>query len=78
MNGVFKTQHDAMLLKFQNPAEADQLTGIMKQLDETKLILVRRARTRTLAPPQISHAERATSCNERAQAGKGGGVTTHG
>jgi len=39
MNPQFKGTHDAMLLQFQNPAEADQLTAIMRQLDETKLIL---------------------------------------
>ncbi|KAG8460542.1 hypothetical protein KFE25_013192 [Diacronema lutheri] len=39
MNGAFKGTHDAMLLKFQDPAEADQLTSIMRQLDETKLVL---------------------------------------
>lgn len=46
MNGAFKGTHDAMLLKFQDPAEADQLTSIMRQLDETKLVLVRARRTR--------------------------------
>mmetsp|Transcript_22263 Transcript_22263/g.57183 ORF Transcript_22263/g.57183 Transcript_22263/m.57183 type:complete len:205 (-) Transcript_22263:303-917(-) len=39
LNGAFKPQHDALITKFQDPSEADQLTSIMKQLDETKLIL---------------------------------------
>mmetsp|Transcript_12009 Transcript_12009/g.32257 ORF Transcript_12009/g.32257 Transcript_12009/m.32257 type:complete len:203 (+) Transcript_12009:109-717(+) len=36
---AFKGEHDALLAKFQDPASADQLTSIMRQLDETKLVL---------------------------------------
>jgi hypothetical protein len=64
MHAGFKVVHDAMLLKFQNPAEADQLTSIMKQLDETKLVLVRagartclaRSRARTGENPGLRRA----------------------
>lgn len=61
MHGAFRGTHEAMLAKFQDPAEADQLTSIMRQLDETKLILVRRDRTpqRARRPQRAARSRRA-------------------
>jgi len=39
LTAAFKPQHEPLLAKFQDPASADQLTAIMRQLDETKVIL---------------------------------------
>lgn len=33
---------DALLIKFQDPAQADKLTAIQQQLDATKVIMVSR------------------------------------
>lgn len=58
MHAPFKSTHDAMLLKFQDPAQADQLTSIMRQLDETKLVLV--CATLGLRPNLAPWAEQST------------------
>lgn len=34
-----QAQHEALLKKFQDPSQADQLTKIMHELEQTKLVL---------------------------------------
>lgn len=66
LNPSFKAKHDELLEKFQDPAKADQITGIMRQLDETKVILVRRsAAWRPSSPPQkLAHAASSAAQHE--------------
>ena len=39
MGPVFQTQHTKLILQFQDPSQADQLTRIMHELEQTKLVL---------------------------------------
>jgi len=39
MDAAFQAQHVKLLTQFQDPAQADQLTRIMSELEQTKVIL---------------------------------------
>jgi len=39
MDAAFQTAHMKLLVQFQDPAQADQLTRIMSELEQTKVIL---------------------------------------
>jgi len=39
MGGLFQGQHTQLLVQFQDPSQADQLTRIMHELEQTKLVL---------------------------------------
>ena len=39
MDAIFSAAHTKLLTQFQDPAQADQLTRIMHELEQTKLVL---------------------------------------
>jgi|TARA_B100000524_G_scaffold345956_1_gene245367 synaptobrevin family protein YKT6 len=39
LGGVFGASHTSLLTRFQDPGQADQLTKIMSELQQTKLVL---------------------------------------
>merc|ERR1739848_395882 len=39
MDSIFLAPHTKLLQQFQDPAQADQLTRIMNELEQTKLVL---------------------------------------